>query len=212
MLSKDSGASVGYCFASSARNQERFAAAGADATVACRGYLCGKRRSRGDKPRTTLWKLVRILEEFVRVHQLFRVCGLDGLRGLRDRKRAGRCGPDFWLNPTNRSRKRADRPRAKRGLNKQVGSFPRLSPPRISFARNVTVARVIPVTICCAFYVQAQDLVRVCARAEHQSQDRQSKYSHQGNTGRTGWSDVDRILEVKRRVPIPARRSFQELK
>jgi hypothetical protein len=28
--------------------------------------------------------------------------------------------------------------------------------------------------------VQAQDLVRVCARAEHQSQDRQRKYSHQG--------------------------------
>jgi hypothetical protein len=45
----------------------------------------------------------------------------------------------------------------------------------ISRARNVT--GVIVVIIGGGFKVQAQDLVRVCARAERESQDRQNKYS-----------------------------------
>ena len=34
------------------------------------------------------------------------------------------------------------------------------------------------IVLITAFQVQAQDLVRVCARAERESQDRQNKYSH----------------------------------
>jgi hypothetical protein len=40
------------------------------------------------------------------------------------------------------------------------------------------VTGVIVVTIGGGFEVQAQDLVRVCARAERESQARQNKYSH----------------------------------
>jgi hypothetical protein len=40
------------------------------------------------------------------------------------------------------------------------------------------VTGVIVVTIGGGFQVQAQDLVRVCARAERESQDRQNKFSH----------------------------------
>jgi hypothetical protein len=40
------------------------------------------------------------------------------------------------------------------------------------------VTEVIVVIIGGGFYVQAQDLVRVCARAERESQDRQNKYFH----------------------------------
>ena len=34
------------------------------------------------------------------------------------------------------------------------------------------------IVLIAAFKVQAQDLVRVCARAERESQDRQNKYPH----------------------------------
>jgi hypothetical protein len=54
---------------------------------------------------------------------------------------------------------------------------------RISRARNVTVTEGIPVTFGGAFWVRS---LRIRARAEHQSRDRQSKYSHPAKRGERG--------------------------
>jgi hypothetical protein len=75
-----------------------------------------------------------------------------------------------------RARWRAPVPRADSSSSQGICVLYRRDP--FHFLKSQDVTGVIIVTIGRRFQVQAQDIVRVCVRAERESQERQNRYSH----------------------------------